>query len=152
MKKLYTFVLTDEERRELKQLLKSGKSSAVKLTRARIILKAEAAPSGPGLSDVAIAEALYIGRVTVERLRKRVYEDGPLAALTPRPTTRVYDKLMDGEAEAHLIALVCSEAPEGYGRWSLRLLAERMVALDYVPHASHESVRRTLKKTNLSLG
>ena len=152
MQKRYTFVLTDEERQELKQLLKSGKSAAQKLTRARIILKAEAAPSGPGLTDVAIAEALDIGRVTVERIRKRVYEDGPLAALTPRPTTRVYDKLMDGEAEAHLVALACSEAPEGYGRWSLRLLADQMVALEYIPHISHEAVRRTLKKTNLSLG
>jgi transposase len=152
MQKLYTFVLTDEERQELKQLLKSGKAAAQKLTRARIILKAEAKPTGPGYSDIAIAEALDVGRVTVERLRKRVYEDGSLAALTPRLTTRVYDKLMDGEAEAHLIALACSEAPEGYGRWSLRLLANRMVALEYMPHVSHEAVRRTLKKTNLSLG
>lgn len=152
MKKRYTYTLTDEERQQLKQLVKSGTAAAQKLTRARIILKAEASPSGPGLTDMAVAEALDIGRATVERLRQRVYEDGPLAALTPRPTTRTYDKLLDGEAEAHLVALTCSEAPEGYGRWSLRLLADRMVALEYLPHISHEAVRQTLKKTNLSLG
>ena len=151
MQKIYTYTLTDEERTELKALVKHG-SSAAKLTRARIVLKAESAPTGPGLSDAAIAAALDVGHRTVERIRQRVYEDGPLTALTPRPTTRVYDKLIDGKAEAHLVALTCSEAPEGYGRWTLKLLAERMVALEYIPHLSYEAVRQTLKKTSLSLG
>jgi len=151
MHKIYTYTLTDEERTELRDLVKHG-SSAIKLTRARIILKAESAPAGPGCSDATIAEALDVGHRTVERIRQRVREDGPLAALVPRPTTRVYDKLMDGTAEAHLIALTCSEAPTGYGQWTLRLLAERMVALEYVPHISYEAVRQTLKKTSLSRG
>lgn len=152
MQKVYTFTLSNQERTELRLMLKRGKAAAQKLTRARIILKAESAPSGPGLTDVTIAAALDVGTKTVERLRHRVCADGPMAALTPRTSTRVYDKLIDGKAEARLIALACSEAPAGYGRWSLRLLAERMVVLEYLPHISPEAVRLTLKKTNLSLG
>lgn len=152
MQKIYIYTLTDDERSELKALLIHGKAAAVTLTRARIILKAESAPTGPGLTDAEVAKALDVGHRTVGRIRERVCEDGPLAALTPRPSTRAYDKLMDGQAEAHLIALTCSKAPEGYGRWTLKLLAERMVALEYVPHISYEAVRKTLKKTSLSLG
>lgn len=152
MQKIYTYTLTDDERSELKALLTRGKAAAVRLTRARIILKAESAPTGPGLTDAEVVKALDVGHRTVGRIRQRVCEDGPLAALTPRPSSRVYDKLMDGKAEAHLIALACGEAPEGYGRWTLRLLAERMVALEYIPHISYEAVRRTLKKTSLSPG
>jgi transposase len=152
MQKLYTYVLMDEERAELKAMLTRGKAAALKLTRARIILKAESAPSGPGLTDAAVAEALDVGHRTVERMRQRVCEDGPLAALLSRPSSRIYDRLLDGKAEAKLIALTCSEAPEGYGRWTLKLLAERMVTLEYVPHLSYEAVRQTLKKTSLSPG
>lgn len=146
MKKLYTYVLTDDERSQLESLVRSNKTNADKLKRAQLILKAEAAPSGPGLHDHEVATALSRGRVTVERIRKRVCEEGLLACLTPKKRDRVYERVMDGEAEAKLVALVCSAPPDGYGRWSLKLLAERMVALEYVPHISDEAVRLTLKK------
>lgn len=152
MKKKYTYMLTDDERDQLTALVRSNKTSADKLKRAQLILKAEAAPSGPGLHDYEVAQALGRGRVTVERIRKRVCEEGPLACLLPKKRNRTYERIMDGTAEAKLISLVCSSPPDGYGRWSLSLLAERMVALEYVPHISDEAVRLTLKKMNLSLG
>lgn len=152
MKKKYTYMLTDDERDQLTALVRSNKTSADKLKRAQLILKAEAAPSGPGLHDYEVAQALGRGRVTVERIRKRVCEEGPLACLLPKKRNRTYERIMDGTAEAKLISLVCSSPPDGYGRWSLSLLAERMVALEYVPHISDEAVRLTLKKMNVSLG
>lgn len=152
MKKIYTYILTDDERRQLEMLVRSNKTSADKLKRAQLILKAEATPSGSGLHDYEVAEALDRGRATVERIRKRVCEEGPLACLVPKKRDRVYERVMDGEAEAKLVSLVCSAPPDGYGRWSLSLLAERMVTLRYVPHISDEAIRLTLKKMNLSLG
>lgn len=152
MKKTYTYILTDDERDQLTTLVRSNKTSADKLKRAQLILKAEAAPSGPGLHDYEVAQALGRGRSTVERMRKRVCEEGPLACLLPAKRNRVYERIMDGAAEAKLVSLVCSTPPDGYGRWSLGLLAERMVTLEYVPHISDEAVRLTLKKMSLSLG
>lgn len=152
MKKIYTYVLTDDERDQLTTLVRSNKTSADKLKRAQLILKAEAAPSGPGLHDYEVARALGRGRSTVERMRERVCEEGPLACLLPKKRQRVYERIMDGTAEAKLVSLVCSNPPDGYGRWSLKLLAERMVTLEYVPHISDEAVRLTLKKMSLSLG
>jgi transposase len=152
MKKIYAYVLTDDERDQLTTLVRSNKTSADKLKRAQLILKAEAAPSGQGLHDYEVAQALGRGRVTVERMRKRACEEGPLACLSPKKRDRVYGRIMDGTAEAKLVALVCSTPPNGYGRWSLSLLAERMVTLEYVPHISDEAVRLTLKKMSLSLG
>jgi len=101
---------------------------------------------------VRISEALEVGRATVERLRKRFVEEGFEVALGQRRSQRNYQRKLDGDAEAHLIALACSKTPEGYSRWTLRLLAERMVALEYIDQVSHETVRSVLKKTNLSLG
>ncbi|MEK7152683.1 MAG: helix-turn-helix domain-containing protein [Chloroflexota bacterium] len=152
MKKIYSYVLTNDERLELEALVRSNKTAADKLRRAQLILKAEAAPSGPGLHDHEVAAALGRGRATVERMRLRVCEEGPLACLHPKKRNRIYERIMDGTAEAHLVSLVCSSPPDGYGRWSLGLLAEKMVALEYVPHLSDESVRLALKKMSLSLG
>ena len=152
MKKTFTYVLTDDERGQLTALVRSNKTSADKLKRAQLILKAEAAPSGPGLHDYEVAQALGRGRSTVERIRKRVCEEGPLACLTPKKRNRVYERIMDGAAEAKLVSLVCSAPPDGYGRWSLSLLVEQMVTLEYVPHISDEAIRQTLKKMSLSLG
>ena len=152
MKKIYSYVLTQEERDQLTSLVRSNKTSADKLKRAQLILKAEATPSGPGLCDVEVAAALGRGRATVERIRKRVCDEGPLACLLPKKRDRVYPRILDGRGEAQLVALTCSDPPEGYGRWSLSLLAERMVALEYVPHIGNETVRRALKKMSLSLG
>lgn len=152
MKKLYSYVLTDNERGKLTTLVRSNKTGADKLRRAQLILKAEAAPSGPDLHDYEVAEALDRGRATVERMRKRVCEEGPLACLSPRKRDRTYDRIMDGEVEAKLVSLACSVPPDGYGRWSLSLLTEQMVALGYVPKLGRSTVHRTLKKMNLSLG
>lgn len=152
MKKIYTYVLTSAERSQLTALVRSNKTSADKLKRAQLILKAEAAPSGPGLHDYEVAAALGRGCSTVERIRERACTDGPLTCLFPKKRNRVYERIMDGTAEAKLVSLVCSTPPEGYGRWSLSLLAKQMVALEYVPHLSDEAVRRTLKKMSLSLG
>jgi transposase len=148
-RRLYFVELSDAEREYLSKLISSGESKARKLTRARILLKADA-----GCKDKAISEALDVGQATVQRVRKRFAQEGLEAAINRRPPNRTYERILDGRAEAHLIALACSAPPEGHARWSLRLLAERLVALDEldIESISYETVRRTLKKTNLSLG
>jgi transposase len=152
MEKRYRVTLTEQEREGLQKLVSTGKAAAKKLVRARIILLADQAAGGPANSDPAIVEALGCGRVTVERVRKQFVEDGLEAALQPPPRKRVYQRRLDGKAEAHLVALACGSPPEGRSRWTLRLLAGRMVALEYAQEVSYETVRRTLKKTNSSRG
>lgn len=152
MEKRYRVTLTEQEREGLRKLVSTGKAAAKKLVRARIVLLADQAAGGPAKSDPQIVDALECGRVTVERVRKRFVEDGLEAALQPPPRKRVYQRRLDGKAEAHLVALACGSPPEGRSRWTLRLLADRMVALDYVEDVSYETVRRTLKKTNSSRG
>jgi transposase len=152
MKKKYIVTLTQEERQSLHTMLSRGKAAARKLMHARVLLKADAAPGEAGWNDAAIAEGLDVGRATVERVRKQFVEEGLEAALERRQSRRQYHRKLDGDAEAHLIALACSKAPEGRSRWTLRLLADRMVALEQVDDLSYETVRQVLKKTNLSLG
>jgi len=152
MKKKYIVTLTKEERQMLQVMLSRGKAAARKLMRARILLKADESPGGPEWNDDQIAEGLEVGRATVERVRKEFVEEGLEAALERRKPRRQYQHALDGDGEAHLIALACGQAPEGRSRWTLRLLADRMVALEYVEQVSYQTVRRTLKKTNLSLG
>jgi len=152
MKKKYIVTLTEEERQSLHAMLSRGKAAARKLMHARILLKADAAPGGPGWNDAAIAEGLDVGRATVERVRKRFVEEGVQAALERRKPRRQYRRKLDGDGEAHLIAVACSKAPEGRSRWTLRLLANRMVALEHVDQLSYETVRQVLKKTRSSLG
>jgi len=152
MKKKYLVTLTQEERQQLQAMLSKGKAAARKLIHARILLKADASPDGPGWSDDPIAEGLEIGRATVERVRKEFVEEGLEAALERRKSCRQYERTLDGDGEAHLVALTCQKPPEGRSRWTLRLLADRMVQLDYVDQVSYQTVRRTLKKTSLSLG
>lgn len=127
-------------------------SAARKLTRARILLLANQAEGGPAKQDPEIVEALGCGRATVERTRKQFVDGGLEATLNPKPTTRTYERRLDGKAEAYLVAIVCGAPPEGRARWTLRLLADRLVGLGQVESISHEAVRQTLKKTNLSLG
>lgn len=143
--------LTEEERKELESLIARGKVAARKQRVARILLKADESSQGPRWGDERIAEGLEIGLSTVERTRKRFVEEGLEAVLNPKPRPSVARKL-DGEAEARLIAQACSKAPDGRARWTLHLLAERMVELKVVDSVSHETVRQTLKKTNSSLG
>jgi transposase len=152
MKKKYIVTLTDEERRRLQEMLSRGKAAARKLTHARILLKANVADGGAGWNDEAIAEGLEVGRATVERVRKEFVEEGLDAALERRKPRRVYRRKLDGDGEAHLVALACQKPPEGRSRWTLQLLADRMVELKYVEEISYQTVRRTLKKTHSSLG
>ena len=147
--KKYIVRLSGEERESLSTMVSSGKGPARMFTRARILLKADISERGPGWPDDKIAEALDVTVQTVERVRKQLVEEGLEAVLRRRKyVQKVSRKKIDGDAEAHLIALACSEAPEGYTRWSLRLLAGRMVELGYVESISHEAVRRALKKTS----
>jgi len=152
MNKKYVVTLTEEERRTLRRLLSSGKASARKLTHSRVLLQADSGEDGVGWTDQRICEGLGVGLSTVERVRKRFVEEGFEAALVPRKSGRQYRRKLDGDGEAHLIALACNQPPTGRGHWTLRLLAERMVALEYVDTLSHETVRGVLKKTSLSLG
>ena len=145
--KKYRVTLTGEEREELGRLLARGKADVRKLRHAQILLEADEAADGPGWPDERIVEALDVGLATVQRLRRRFVEEGLAAALSPyRGGGRLYGTKLDGEREAHLIALACSTPPDGHGRWTLRLLAERMVELEHVDALSHETVRQTLKK------
>jgi transposase len=148
--KKYIVRLTPEEQTQLLQMIRSGKTAARVLLHARILLKADSSPEAPAWSDEAIRDALEVHETTVARVRQRFVEEGLEAALRPKPTTRRYERKLDGAAEAHLIALACSPAPVGQARWSLRLLAERFVELDHVGSISYETIRRTLKKTNCS--
>lgn len=152
MRKMYVVTLTSEERAMLRELISSGKAAARKISHARILLKADSNEGGSGWNDAAISQALDVGTATVERVRKRFVEEGLDAALGRRKPRREYKQKLDGDGEAHLIALACSESPEGFARWTLRLLADRMVALEYIDELSYQTVRRVLKKTNLSLG
>ena len=147
--KKYIVRLSKEERDSLKTLVSSGKGPARMFTRARILLKADVSEGGPAWPDEKIAEALDVTIQTVERVRKQLVEEGLEAVLRRRKYTQKAPlrRKLDGDAEAHLIALACSDAPEGQTRWSLRLLAGRMVELGYVESISHEAVRRVLKKT-----
>jgi len=152
MQKFYRVTLTADERKELRALVSKGQAAARRLTRARILLLADQAEGGPAESDSKIVAALGCGRATVERVRQQFVEDGLEATLNPKPTTRVYERRLDGKAEAHLVAIACGAPPEGKARWTLRLLADQMVALGYVESVCHEAVRQTLKKTSLSRG
>ena len=147
--KKYLVTLTPEERDQLTRLTTAGKASARTLTRARILLKADQAEAGPAWGDADIAAALDCGLRTVERVRQRFVERGLDAALTHKEQERPRrQRVLDGAAEARLIALACSQPPDGRAGWTLRLLAARLVELEVVEAVSAEAVRRALKKTS----
>ncbi len=150
--KRYIVSLTPNERQTLEQLTKTGKASAAKINHARILLKADVNQADGGWTDRAISDAFNISTLSIERVRQRFVEESLENALNPRPRKSLKLRRLDGEAEAHLVALACSKAPPGATRWTLRLLADQMVVLGYVEGISHESVRQVLKKTSLSLG
>ena len=148
MRKKYPVILSETEREELKRLIATGTAPARKLTHARILLKADQSAEGAGWVDEQIAEAVEVSQPTVSRVRKQYFEEGLQAALNRRPPNRKYHRKLDGEQEARLIALACSQPPEGQARWSLRLLADKLVELEIVEEEiSYQTVRRTLKKT-----
>ena len=151
--KRYLVALTPEEREQLSGLLSAGKRSALTLARARILLKADQADAGPAWPDDRIAEALDCGVRTVERVRQRFVERGLEAALGRKPQDRPSrERKLDGRAEARLIALACSEPPDGRTAWTLQLLADKLVELRIVDSVCDETVRRVLKKTRSSRG
>jgi transposase len=148
MKKKYPVMLSETEREELKRLIAAGTAPARMLTHARILLKADQSPEGPGWVDEKVAEAVETSQPTVSRVRKQYFEEGLQAALNRRPPNREYQRKLSGEQEARLVALACSDPPEGQSRWSLRLLADKLVELEIVEEdVSYQTVRRTLKKT-----
>lgn len=152
MKKRFAVTLTDTERDHLLELLAAGTAPARLLLHARILLKADQGPGGPGWVDERIAEAVETSQPTVSRVRKQCVEEGLEAALQRRAPTREYRRKLDGELEARLIALTCGEPPAGQARWTLHLLADKLVELELVEDISYQTVRRVLKKTNSSPG
>ncbi len=150
--KKYKVTLDQQEREELLSIARKGKHTSKKVIHALILLNCDEGSFSDKVGNKDVAKVLQIGQRTIDRVKKKFVEEGFEAALTNRPTTRVYEKKADGDVEAHLVALSCSEPPKGFSRWSLRLLAEKMVALEYIGDISHETVRRVLKKTNSSLG
>ena len=153
MGKKHLVELTEGERAYLVEYISSGEGKARSLARARILLKADAGPRGPGWGDADIAEAVEVSVPTVERARRDFAERGLEAALRPRPRPERPDKrILDGEKEARLIATACSAPPAGRKRWTLRLLADRLVELEVVAAVSYETVRQILKKTSSSPG
>jgi transposase len=145
----YIVELTSEERKELSELVSKGKAAARKITHARILLQSDASAGGPSWTDKQISEAFGVHTNTVHGVRRRFVEHGLGAALDRKkqdhPSRR---RLVDGDLEAHLVALRCGDPPEGTDRWTLRLLAEKLVELEIVPNISHETVRQALKKTS----
>ena len=148
----YFVKLTSEDRSYLEKLVSSGNAPARKLRRARILLKSDCNEGGPNWTYAAICDAFDVNSLTVANVRKAFVEGGLEKALDRQKPNRVYEHCLDGNAEAHLIALACSAAPEGYEHWSLRLLQDRFVKLEIVDSVSHETIRTTLKKKKLSLG
>jgi transposase len=148
--KKYVVELTEDERRNLYRLISAGRAPARMLNRARILLKADVGEHSEGepLLDREIAPMLETSTATVQRVRERFFRQGLDAALERSAPDRIYERSFDGRAEARLIALACSKAPQGRERWSMRLLADKAVELGIVESVSHETVRKTLKKTN----
>lgn len=146
MGKKYLVTLTDLERESLYSLIATGKALARKLTHARIRLKADSSEGGPNWKDETIRKALDVSLSTIARVRERFVEEGLEAALSRQAPLNPRPRRLDGAGEARLIAIACSAPPPGHARWTLRLLADPMVELDYVPQVSYQ----TLKKTNFS--
>ena len=144
----YKVTLSEKEREELLSITKGGVHTSRKVIHALVLLNCDEGEFSDKVRNEDIVKVLKIGDRTIDRLKRKFVEEGYEAALENRPTTRVYDRKADGDAEAHLVALSCSKAPEGFARWSLRLLADKMVELQYIDGISYETVRRVLKKTN----
>ena len=146
--KRYVVTLSAEERQQLEALIRTGRHSARKLLRARILLKADASKAGAAWTDSQIAAGLDISVVTVARVRQQLVEEGVESVLTPkRSTNSARRRIFDGASEAKLIALSCSTPPEGFARWTLQLLESKVVELNIVARASDNTIGRTLKKT-----
>jgi hypothetical protein len=149
MPKKYVLKLTAQERAELEQVVRKGRVAAWKVQRAQCLLQCDQGPDGPAWTDEQIAAAYHVTTRSLESWRQQAVEQGPLTLLERKPRALSAGMLkLDGQQQARLTALACSQAPEGHARWSLRLLAERLVELEIVDSISHETVRRALKKTS----
>jgi len=148
----YKVALTGEERGQLKAIISKGKHSTLKYRNACILINCDEGAHGKKLPNAQIAQVLQISAKTVERLKKRSVEEGFEACMERKPYSYKKEIKADGDFEAHLVALSCSTAPAGYSRWSLRMLADKMVELEYVDDISHETVRQVLKKTKSNRG
>jgi len=145
----YVVELTSEEREELEQLVSKGKAAARKITHARVLLQASESKDGPAWTDKQISQAFGVHTNTIHGIRRRFVEHGLQAALERKKQDHPSRKpVVDGDVEAHLIALRCGDPPEGRNQWTLRLLADKLVELEIVPSICHETVRQALKKTS----
>ena len=151
--KKYIVTLTEEERRLLTGLVSKGKHGSQRILNALTLLACDEGEHQPSRSkNEEIARVLNTSMRKIDRVKKRFVLDGLDVALGGRKGSRIYEKKADGDFEAHLVALSCSKPPEGFARWTLRLLADKVIELDYIDSVSYETVRRVLKKTNSSLG
>ncbi len=148
----YTIKLTKAEVEELHTIINKGSHTSQTFRVAYILLNCDEGKYSDKVTNEQISKVLKVGMRTIDRIKKRFVEEGLEAVLERRPTSRVYEKKSDGDIEAKLVTLCCSEPPKGYAKWSLRLLADKMVELKYVESVSHVTVRSILKKTNLNLG
>ena len=148
----FKVTLTIEEREQLKNILNKGRHSSLQFKNACILLNVDEGPYGEKVTNAQIAQVLQVNTKTIERLKQRFVEDGFDACIDRKAYPEVKVSKADGEFEAHLVAISCSKAPKGFTRWSLRMLAEKMVELEYAESISHETIRTVLKKTKLSRG
>jgi transposase len=148
----YTIELTKFEVEELMSIINKGSHTSQTFRTAYILLNCDEGKYSEKVTNEQLSKVLKIGMRTIDRVKKKFIEEGIEATLERRPSTRIYERKVDGEVEAKLVTLCCSDPPKGYAKWSLRLLADRMVELKYVESISYVTVREVLKKTNLSLG
>jgi transposase len=148
----YTIKLTKSEVGELMDIINKGSHTSQTFRTAYILLNCDEGKHSEKVTNEQISKVLKVGMRTIDRVKKKFVEEGFEASLERRPTQRLYDLKMDGDTEAKLVTLCCSDPPKGFAKWSLRLLADKMVELKYVESISHVTVRSVLKKTNLSLG
>jgi transposase len=148
----YKVTLTANEREQLQSVMSKGKHSSLQFRNACILLNCDEGEHGQKASNEQIAQILQVTTKTVERLKQRFIEDGFEGCMDRKPYPEVKEIITDGDFEAHLVAISCSKAPDGYARWSLRMLADKMVELKYAETVSHETVRQVLKKTKLNPG
>ena len=148
----YSIYLTKSEVEELKSIISKGSHTSQSFRAAYILLNSDEGKYSEKVTNEQISKVLKIGMRTIDRIKKKFIEEGLEATLERKPTRRIYERKVDGEVEAKLVTLCCSNPPKGHAKWSLRLLADKMVELKYVESISHVTVREVLKKTNLSLG
>ena len=150
--KKYTIKLMKDEVEELMAIINKGSHSSHTFRTAYVLLNCDEGEYAEKVTNEQISKVLKVGMRTIDRVKKRFVEEGLEGALERRPSTRIYEKKIAGEVEAKLVQLCCSEPPPGYAKWSLRLLADKMIELKYVDSISYVAVGNTLKKMNLSLG